>query len=278
MRFSLLIAVCLATQSTLQGSDTLRLMTYNIRLDTPNDGPNQWGKRSHKVFALLSKYAPDILGTQEALPNQVKDFSEGLPAYNYVGVGRDDGNSAGEFCAVFYQKDRFEAMRHGTFWLSKNPEKPGSKDWDAAITRICTWVKLREKATRQVIFVFNTHFDHIGQTARLNSALLLRKKIKEICRKTPFVLMGDFNCQPDEPPYFNILNAGRKDVYDSCTEVGNKACTFRGFALKSEICNRIDYIFLHQKFKTLSCSVPDDNDGENYPSDHLPVMAVVKLN
>ncbi len=277
MRIIIFIAFCLMGFSPAHSADTLKLMTYNIRLDTPADGPNQWGLRSHKVVDLLRKYNPDVIGTQEALPNQVTDIATSLAEYAHVGVGRDDGKSKGEFCAIYYRKNMFEGVESGTFWLSKTPEIPGSKDWDAAITRVCTWVKLKSRNTGKVFLVFNTHFDHKGKEARRNSVLLLRKKIPEISGRLPFVLMGDFNFKPDEAPYGEIVNNRDWKVYDTFSGQAETACTFTGFSVKSDVCNRIDYIFLSKKIKPLSFDIIRDNDGTYYPSDHLPVMTKVKF-
>ncbi len=263
--------------ATCKVKPELRVLTYNIRLDTPADGVNQWPKRKEKVADLLRKGAPHIFGVQEALHNQMLDLQTLMPEYAWYGAGRDDGKAAGEFSAIFYQKDKFTLLGSGTFWLSEMPDVPGSKSWDAAITRVCSWVKLAEKTSGGQFFVFNTHFDHVGQTARLRSMELIARKTKEIAADAPFVLMGDFNFEPSAPPYKVLENKALWDVTDAwASDTENKSaqpCTFTGFKVEGAECRRIDYIFLSPFFKVKSCRNITQNDGTHYPSDHLPVVA-----
>src|SRR6478752_2708445 len=88
---------------TVAFAQSVKVMTYNIRLDHVSDGVNQWPNRKTKVFDLIKKYDPDIFGVQEALPNQMEDLAQNLPTYTYIGVGRDDGKNKGEFSALFYK-------------------------------------------------------------------------------------------------------------------------------------------------------------------------------
>ncbi len=98
-------------------AQSVKVMSYNIRLDTEADGVNQWKNRSNKVVALIKKYNPDLFGVQEALHNQMMDLQNNLPEYAFVGVGRDDGKEKGEYSAIFYKKDKFEVLKQNTFWL-----------------------------------------------------------------------------------------------------------------------------------------------------------------
>ncbi len=257
---------------------TPRVLTYNIRLDTTADGVNQWGKRKQRVADLLRKEAPSVFGVQEALYNQMTDLQALMPDYAWYRAGRDDGKTKGEFSAIFYQKKYLVAQDSGTFWLSETPTVPGSKSWDAAITRVCSWVKLGVKdRNSQSFFVFNTHFDHIGEKARLESMKLISQKVKEIAGSTPYVLMGDFNCEPNSSPYavaqdktlWNLTDAWAADP----TNAKEKPCTFTGFKVEGAECRRIDYIFLSPAFKAKNCRIIAANDGTYYPSDHLPVVA-----
>ena len=156
---------------TRDSASTLRVMTYNIRVDTPDDGINRWNLRKQRVFNLIQHYQPDLIGVQEGLAHQVADLQGAFPFYNWYGVGRDDGNDKGEFSAIFYRADVFELRESGTFWLSETPDQPGSKGWDAALPRVCSWVKLKDRRNNQTIYHFNTHLDHAGQIAGRQSAL-----------------------------------------------------------------------------------------------------------
>jgi endonuclease/exonuclease/phosphatase family metal-dependent hydrolase len=253
-------------------SQSLKVMTYNLRLDTEQDGVNQWGKRKDKVFALILKNKPAVLGVQEALANQIDDLKNNLPDYDYVGVGRDDGKRMGEFSAIFYRKDKFNAVASGTYWLSETPEMPGSKSWDAAITRVATWAKLVNIKSKDTIFVTNTHFDHIGKVARENSASLIKTRINKLAGKLPVILTGDFNIEPTEPPYSIITNGDAFNLQDSGK--GNHQGTYCTFAVGTN-CKRIDYIFYSVGWKVKKYSVLNQNDGKYYPSDHLPVIATL---
>ena len=192
-------------------SQDLNVMTFNIRYNTMSDSVNAWPYRKDKVASQVLFHEAHILGVQEALHDQMLDLQERLSQYKYAGVGRDDGKEKGEYSAIFYDTARLQALQTKTFWLSETPEVPGSKSWDAAITRIVTWIKFRDKKTKKIFFAFNTHFDHIGKIARRESAKLLLQKIKEIAGNTPAVITGDFNAEPADEPVQVI-----KDLSNPC--------------------------------------------------------------
>jgi endonuclease/exonuclease/phosphatase family metal-dependent hydrolase len=253
----------------------VKVMTYNIRLDTPVDSINQWPKRSHKVFALIRKYNPDIIGVQEAIHHQLMDLLKSLPDYNYIGVGRDDGKTKGEYSAILYRKDRFSVEAQSTFWLSEKPEIPGSKDWDAAITRVASWGKLRDNKTDRLFLIMNTHFDHVGKEARRKSAELLKQKALVLGADLPVIITGDFNCTRQDPPYAAIMKPEGVVLIDPAP--GVPVGTFCGFKVNSIECRAIDYIFHSSQWVTANYTVIQDNDGKYYPSDHLPVLATLQL-
>ena len=140
----------------------LNVMTFNIRLNVASDSMNAWPHREHLVASQINFFDVDILGVQEAKPDQMKDLERLLPAYNHIGVARDSG-AWGEYSAIFYKKDRFDLLASSTFWLSPTPHVPASKGWDAAITRIVTWGKFKDKKSGKIFYSFNTHIDHIGK-------------------------------------------------------------------------------------------------------------------
>lgn len=259
----------------------LKVMTYNIRLDIAVDSINQWPFRKEKVASLLNKEDPDIFGVQEALHGQMEDLEFGAPAYRWFGVGRNDGKTSGEYAAIFYKEKKFKLTGSGTFWLSETPEVPGSKSWDAAITRICTWISLQDKKSGKSFFVFNTHFDHKGEQARLESMKLISEKINQLAGGLPFVLLGDFNFEPSDAPY-QVVNDSRhwkiKDTYLAAGKnTSKRPCTYTGFQIGGSVCKRIDYIFVPENTRVKSVQIIDSNDGAHYPSDHLPVMATLKF-
>jgi endonuclease/exonuclease/phosphatase family metal-dependent hydrolase len=252
-------------------AQSLKVMTYNIRLDTPQDGVNAWPNRTVKVVQLIEKYDPDIFGVQEALPNQVKDLQKEFPEYTFVGVGRDDGKEKGEYSAIFFKKGRFGLLNSNTFWLSETPDVPGSKSWDAAFTRVVTWARLFDTKTKREFTIYNTHFDHIGLQARTMSAAYLSGYIagKRVSQKQPVIVVGDFNFERDEASYDAML-AG-KELMDA-KPPGTITGTFCGFEVGKMECKGIDYIFHTAEWVPRKYTVITDNDGKYYPSDHLPVL------
>ncbi len=262
-------------------SNNLRLASWNIRLDTPSDGVNQWPNRKERVASLIKKLDPDIFGVQEALPNQMADLAALLPGYDHCGVGRDDGKSAGEHSAIFFKRKKFSLHQCNTFWLSETPEVPGSKSWDAALTRICSWAELHEVANGTHFYVFNTHFDHIGKIARQQSMELISERIGAIAKDHPFVLMGDFNTDPTEEPYKVATDTSRWKIQDSylaaSKNLATTQCTWTGFVVENAECQRIDFIFASEKIKVKTYNTLRENDGQYYLSDHLPVVVELGL-
>jgi endonuclease/exonuclease/phosphatase family metal-dependent hydrolase len=252
-------------------------MTYNIRYDNPADSLNGWGYRKDKIVELIRYYEPDFLGIQEGLTHQVKYLDENLEQYSYVGVGRDDGHEKGEYAAIFYRSDKYKLLTHSHFWLSKTPSVP-SLGWDAACVRICTYAQLQDKATRQKVWVFNTHFDHVGDVARAESARLILHRIDSLTRqdKLPVILTGDFNLTPEREPV-SIIKGLLNDSHDvSKVKPYGPEGTFNGFRFADPPRDRIDYIFVSKSLTVDRYIAIDDFYSFRYPSDHLPVMAYIQ--
>jgi endonuclease/exonuclease/phosphatase family metal-dependent hydrolase len=247
-------------------------MTYNLRYDNPNDGENKWDLRKNILSHQILFYNPDIFGTQEGKLHQLQYLDSTLTEYNYIGIGRDNSPNQGEFSAIFYNKNKFKVIKQSTFWLSETPDKV-SKGWDANLERICTYALFEDVKTNQKFYVFNTHFDHIGETARTNSALLIIKKINEINKQNdPVVLTGDLNSEPDSKAYLYLssqLNDSRKI---SKSEPFGPEGTFNNFEFHKPVTLLIDYIFTSKKnIEVLKFAVLSDSKNCKYPSDHLPV-------
>jgi len=186
-------------------AQSLKLMTYNIRLDIESDGENKWSNRKEYFTSQIQFYEPNIFGIQEAKPNQVIDISTALPQYNYIGIGRD-GLGQGESSNIFYRKDRFQLLDNGTFWLSETPDKI-SKGWDAAFNRVCTYALFKDLKTKTSFWVFNTHLDHMGELARTNGIQLILSKIRTLnTKKYSVFFMGDFNSKPTDDRIISLKN------------------------------------------------------------------------
>ena len=195
----ILIAISFIVSTNIQ-SQELNVMTFNIRYNTKNDSLNAWPYRKDNAASQIKFHNVHILGVQEALHEQIMDLRQSLTKHKYTGVGRDDGKTKGEYSAIFYDTTRLKLIESSTFWLSLTPEVPGSKGWDANITRIVTWAKFRDLSDKKTFFVFNTHFDHIGQEARRESAKLIKQKVKDIAGTLPVIITGDFNAHPSDEP------------------------------------------------------------------------------
>lgn len=256
----------------------LSLMTYNIRYATVNDGENQWEKRKAFLSEQLLFFTPDIFGIQEGLKEQVNYLDELLQRYAFIGVGRDDGKSKGEYCAIFYNKDKFQLLGEDTFWLSETPEKV-SKGWDAAYERICTYALFKDINTGNTFWVFNTHFDHIGELAREKSAELIVEKIKELNRdELPVFILGDFNLN-EKSKAISYLSSHYNDARKiSLGKPFGPFGTFTGFEFHEPVKDRIDYIFCSKAIRVKKYGVLTDSKDGRYPSDHFPVMIQAIIN
>lgn len=269
----------LACSSAPSGKAELKVMTFNVRFDNPADGQHNWKFRREAATRLIRSLQVDLLGTQEVLKNQLEDFLERLPEYGYIGVGREDGRTAGEYSAVFYLKERLLPVKSGNFWLSQTPEIPGSRGWDAACERIVTWAIFREKRSGQKLAFFNTHFDHVGQEARRQSAGLLLNKIKELAGNLPVIVSGDFNATPDSEPVRILLESGfLVDSRSSAVAVAGPSWSFHGFGrVPEEQRQLIDFIFISPNYRVLEYQNIFEEIGNTYYSDHNPVLLRLRL-
>ena len=251
-------------------------MTFNIRLNLASDGPNAWPHRKEAVASMIRFHDADLVGLQEALPEQLEDLDALLPGYGRFGVGRA-ADLRGEFSAILYRKDRLEILEQDTFWLSETPEVAGSKGWDAAYERIATWGRVRDRLSGQTFFHFNTHLDHIGQQARREGARLLASRMERIAAGHPLILTGDFNDLAASESNRIILASGFADAFDvtRCPHHGPTA-TWNGFKA-IETGRRIDFIFVRGAIAVLQHAILSDTFDGRFPSDHLPVVADLKI-
>jgi endonuclease/exonuclease/phosphatase family metal-dependent hydrolase len=249
----------------------MKVATYNLRMDTPQDSINAWSYRKDRVKALIQYHDFDIIGTQEGYFHQLTDICE-LPDYTYFGAGRDDGMSAGEHSAIIYKKDKFDVLDSGNYWLSEAPDKPGL-GWDATCcNRICSWVKFKHRETGMVFYFFNVHFDHQGVVARKESGKLMVQKIQEIAGSASVICTGDFNSSP-ETEQIQTLSALLRDSRNvTIAPPYGPEGTFNHRFANPITKPRIDYIFVSDRFQVNSYAALTDNDGQYYPSDHQPVV------
>lgn len=260
----------------------LRVMTFNLRYDNPADGVNAWPNRKDWVASLVRFHGADVIGVQEALVHMLTDLDARLPGFARVGVGRTDGRTKGEFSAILYRTDRLALLDSGTFWLSPTPQTIGSKGWDAAIERVATWARFRDRVTGCSYLHLNTHFDHIGEQARQESARLIRRRLATLANGLPVVMTGDLNADPTSASY-RILS--RDTIAEALPPLadgfvvsrsGNYGPTSSWTAFRAiEPGRRIDYILVSAPVTVLSHGILPDSWNGRFPSDHLPVLASV---
>ncbi len=266
---------------------SVKVMSFNIRFGTANDGDNHWDKRKDFVVDTIKAFNPDLLGTQETLKFQRDFLAEHLTDYEVMGVGRDDGQDAGEMMALYFRRERFEKLDGGHFWLSQTPEIVGSKSWDSSLPRMVTWVKLRDRRqpkTAAPLVLMNTHFDHRGPEARTNSALLIRSRasaaVADGCR---VIVTGDFNAAEDSSPYHAlfqdadqqpsvVVDSFRIHYPDRSPDEG----TFSGFRSSETKGARIDWIAVSRDWKIINAQIDRTERAGRTPSDHLPVTAILQ--
>lgn len=271
--YLVLTGVLLALNSCSNAVEPLRIMSYNIRLDVPSDGINQWNYRKEGLVSLVHEEKPDIFGIQEGLPHQVSFLSQQLEGYSMIGEGRDGGNN-GEYSAIYYKKNKLKLLESETFWLSETPKKP-SVGWDAALNRIVTYGVFSTVNSNTKIVVYNTHFDHMGKQARENSAKLILHHIKvNNFSKEQLVVMGDLNAVPKEAP-IKLLSNHLEDAFTS-TPVKNPIGTFNAFNIQSKLVRRIDYVFTKNIDVIEHRHVQKKLPNGLWPSDHLPVLISIK--
>ena len=305
MKKKLLLSLLFAAFAVSQLSAQMLVGSYNIRLKVSSDSVkgNVWGKRCQVMCDQLNFMSPDIFGTQEVLHVQLLDMLDRLDGYDYIGVGRDDGNTGGEYAAIFYKTDRLRLLDYGNFWLNETPDRPGL-GWDAACIRICTWGKFASQTATddEAFYFFNLHMDHVGVVARREAAKLIVSKVREIAKGAPVIVTGDFNVdQNDEIYSIFTQSALLKDSYLASRIRFAENGTFNSFDTDLYTDSRIDHIFVSPSINvdaygilTNSYWTPDNDSSEQMkghdapqeidfsryvrrqPSDHYPVF--VRIN
>ena len=272
----LCLAGC-ASPRLIVGHDEIRVMSFNIRLNIESDGEHAWPHRAARTASVIRYHEPHVVGLQEAKIEQLEDLDESLPGYDWVGVGRDDGASGGEFSAIMYRTDRLDLVETETFWLSESPDMPGSKGWDAAFPRVVTWALFERKSDGQRFYHFNTHFDHVGEEARRRSAQMILDAIENREEDLPAIVTGDFNAEPDSDPYAVITGSLKDARLISSTKPHGPEGTFSGFVATQNPMHRIDYVFVSPDVRVERYATLAEHWEGRHASDHVPVVADVVL-
>lgn len=255
----------------------LKVMTFNIRYGTANDGEDHWDKRKDFLVDVLRQEAPDVVGVQEALYPQLDHILKALPGYAMVGVGRDNGIRAGEYSGILYRTAALTANRSDTFWFSDTPDKVASKDWGNTITRICTWAQFTTPSG-QPLYVYNVHLDHQSQPSREKSVALLRTRIAARDPQAPVIVTGDFNAGEKNLAVASMLDGGVfRDTFRVKHPDASPVGTFTGFKYGQVNGEKIDHIFASAAWEVLDAAIVRTERHQRYPSDHFPVTALLRL-
>lgn len=285
LRFVFVAIVGVFSVLDLYADDDLRVMSFNISCDYGADGENNWEFRRETLLDVIKGNDPHLLGVQEAVPGQMDDLNANLSGYRSYGVGRDDGVRAGEHMAIFYKEDAFELLDSGTFWLSETPDKPG-KGWDAMCCRTITWGKFRCKESGKTFCFANTHLDHVGTTARAESARLILRRLSQIADKDePFFISGDFNVA-DQSDVYATMTKGVDDIPG--LRDANKVAKEREIAqeytfhnwdqVDPKDGNVIDYIFVNDKVEVKKFKIdPVRHTDGRFASDHVSIVATISF-
>lgn len=302
-RILMVVLVFVLTGIQLSEAQELTVGSFNIRYQNSSDAinGNGWKQRLPVICRLIQFHDFEVLGAQEVLHGQLLDMLACLSEYDYVGVGRDDGKTKGEYAPIFYRKDKFKALESGNFWLSEITDRP-NKGWDAALPRICTWAKFENIETGLEFFFFNLHMDHIGVEARKNSAKLVLKKITEMCDDKPVILTGDFNVDQHSPNYAVLEGSDLlHDAYEIAQVRYALNGTFNDFKVDRKTDSRIDHVFVSSSFSverygvltdTYRVAIKDSKSEQSgnfpkevsltqyvarTPSDHFPIKVVLSF-
>lgn len=260
----------------------LKVMTFNIRYNNPEDSLNAWPLRKDKAASEVLFLEANLLGVQEALHDQMEDLQQRLPQYKSIGVGRDDGKTKGEYSAIFYDTTRLQLLKSETFWLSETPTVAGHIGWDGACTRIVTWGKFRDKKTNKLFFHFNTHFDHRGKVARRESAKFLLQQVHNIAGNNPAIITGDFNAVPSDEPIQIIVDTNNPLHLTDSKSISKiphfgPVGTFNGWHSGEMEDQPIDYIFLKGKFNVKKHATISESWEGRYASDHFAVYSEIEI-
>jgi endonuclease/exonuclease/phosphatase family metal-dependent hydrolase len=253
-------------------------MTFNIRYGTANDGPHSWPFRRAHVIDVIRDHAPHVLGVQEALRGQLDELRTALPLHREIGVGRDDGRTAGEYSALFVDRARFDVIGHGTFWFSDTPHTPGSMTWGNRIPRICTWARLVDRSTLDTLRIYNLHWDHESQPSREKAASQLLARLASDGSATDRVLvLGDFNADEGNPAYQSLVTdqgMALRDAFRALHPGAGVVGTFNAFRGDSTG-GMIDHVLAGPGWRVLAAGIDRRQYGALWPSDHFPVWAVL---
>ena len=268
------LALALAFTASAAPVAPLRVMTFNVRTPSP-DGVNVWENRRELFVRTVRDADPDVFGTQELHKEQGDYVVAKLPQYAWFGEGRRGGDGD-EHMGVFYRSDRLKVITSGNFWLSDTPDVAGSISWGHPFPRMVTWALFERKADGRHFYFFNTHLPYRDQDedARSKGAKEILGRLEALPKNVPIVLTGDFNTSPASHAHA-LLTGLLTDARTSAPEHAGPDKTFHNFTGTPD--QRIDWI-LTRGFTAMRADTITVHEGAVYPSDHFPVLAVLRWN
>ncbi|HEY0659895.1 MAG TPA: endonuclease/exonuclease/phosphatase family protein [Lysobacter sp.] len=274
MSRSLLIVACLAgllCSSLPASAQTLRVMSFNVRLPLDADGANRWEQRRELMVRTIREQDPDVIGTQELYALQGDYLVAKIPEYTWFGRGRSGKPGDDERMGVFYRRDRFRVLESGDFWLSDTPDVPGSITWGHLFPRMVTWALFERIGDSRRFYLFNTHLPYREQDdeARLRGALAILQRLRTLPDDVPVVLTGDFNTAPDGCVHKQLV-ALLQDAWSAAPHREGPDGSYHAFTGQPQ--KRIDWILFRGLRAEAARTITRQEDGR-YPSDHFPVMA-----
>ncbi|NYI03669.1 endonuclease/exonuclease/phosphatase family protein [Allostreptomyces psammosilenae] len=266
-----------AAEAPSEDDTALRVMSFNLRY-AAQTSPNSWADRRPVMRELLRRELPELLGTQEGLYAQLRDIAADLPPYyDWLGTGRE-GGSRGEFMAVYYDTRRLTPLEYDHFWLSDDPYRIGSRSWGNTVVRMVTWIRFHDSRTGRELYLLNTHLDHQSQNSRERSASLVTERLAALRAGVPRVVTGDFNARAHANPVYDImLRGGLVDTWETAATRGQVYATFHGYQPLRPVDERIDWILTSDEVRTRRADINTFSRHGQFPSDHLPVQAVLEL-
>lgn len=265
----LLLCACAAVQA-----QDLRVMTFNVRLPLASDGENRWEARRALMIDTIRRAHPDVIGTQELFGLQGDALVAGLPGYRWFGRGRRGGGADDEHMGVLYRTDALRLIESGDFWYSDTPDVVGSLGWGNPLPRMATWGLFESRRDGSRFYLFDTHFPYRDEddAVRTRCAQALRERIRALPQDVPVVVTGDFNAGDDSTAHAE-LSAMLADAWQVAPKRRGPEGTFHGFGGQPQ--RRIDWILV-RGFEVRSVETLTSHRGARYPSDHFPVLAVLR--
>lgn len=273
--------VAMMVSPTARAPLPLDVMTFNIRTAAGRDGDNAWPRRRALLVETIERSAPDVIGMQEALGEQI-DYLDGmLPDYRWIGIDRglNGGLGLSEATPIFYRHADLSPIESGNFWLTSTPDTPPQRRVEGRRRRgggrIVTWARLYHRATGRDIYVFNTHFTLRRGQSQLDSADLILARVATLPPGSATVVMGDFNNDAEESDTWRAATAeGLRDAWTEAEARVGPIATYGGFGPPDEApAERVDWILVGGPITVQQAETVVHNDRGRYPSDHYPVTA-----